>query len=254
MRWFERVRDLLMEEQLSPVFFTANGGNFHYDDSYVLATNHGEVSMWGEVFPERGAELVRALQKGVITDLCLDSPRSDASGRAEWRATLSISLVDGIFHFGIDEQFISDPTVLLKRAFGMLKGVFEVHYGIAYKMNLSQEPDCYASGSRPFSFSQFRQWIHSRHDGTYKKSPDELWSEELSGERRHLTGFFRGAYPANIISNAHVSSAALTSRGIGKLTELDDSLWLWELAESEVPKALVALESRGVLVSQRTRN
>jgi hypothetical protein len=83
-----------------------------------------------------------------------------------------------------------------------------------------------------------------------KKSPDELWGDELNGQRRHLTGLFRGAYSASILSEAHVRNADLGSHGIGRLSELDASHWLWELSDDELPVAQAMLDSRHVLVSQ----
>jgi len=79
---------------------------------------------------------------------------------------------------------------------------------------------------------------------------DELWHQELMGERRHLKGLFRGAFPASILSESHVRAAGLTSQAVGRLSELDNPLWLWELSESEIPQAQAMLEEKKLLVSQ----
>ena len=91
---------------------------------------------------------------------------------------------------------------------------------------------------------------HRREWDLRKKSADELWADELNGKRRHLSGHFRGAYPASILSESHVRAANLKPQGVGRLSELDNSLWLWELSESEIPQAEAMLAQRKLLVSQ----
>jgi hypothetical protein len=50
-----------------------------------------------------------------------------------------------------------------------------------------------------------------------------------------------------------VRNARLLSRGLGRLSELDNSHWLWEVAESDIPEAERMLAAQGVLVSQATQ-
>jgi len=62
----------------------------------------------------------------------------------------------------------------------------------------------------------------------------------MSGARRYLQGSFRGAYPASLLSEAHLNAklqggVTLRTAGIGQLTALDQSHWLWELSDSEIP-------------------
>jgi len=52
------------------------------------------------------------------------------------------------------------------------------------------------------------------------------------------------------LSEAHVRVADLMSHGIGKLTEMDNTLWLWELSEKEIPQAHAMLAEKKLLVSQ----
>jgi hypothetical protein len=251
--WFERARDVFTDFDLSPILFTANDNeDFLLDDCYLLASKGHDIVLWNETIPGRNDDLIAALGDGKIDDLCLDVPRNDARTRSAWHANVSISLVTGICHIGLDIRLISDVTELIRRAVELVCDLFAIRYGIAYQMPLAQYPDCYASGSSGGSSLSEALWMIQHRDEWERrtKTPDELWSEELMGERRHLTGLFRGAYPANILSEAHVRSAALLSRGIGKLTELENSLWLWELTDSEIPEAQRMLESRGVLVIQ----
>jgi hypothetical protein len=129
--------------------------------------------------------------------------------------------------------------------------LLDVRYGFAYKMLLEECPDSYASGRHRTTFSEVREMIrHRRNWDKRQKTPDELWEEELYGQRRHLSGLFRGAYPASILSEAHVRAADLASHPIGELSQLDSALWLWELADSEIPTAQAMLEEKKLLVSQ----
>lgn len=249
--WYERALELFREHRLSPVLFTAGGGEFELDGCYVLADRGGDLFKWGEPIAARRDELIDAFQKEVVYTLALDSPQASARDRSEWRAKMSASSIRNKLYVGIDEELVSDPALLLHRACEIARGLFDVRYGFAYKMPLAEEPDCYASGSRPFSFADFQEEMRLRREGVPRQeSPDELWGDELMGPRRHLTGLFRGAYPVNVLSESHVRSAELNSRGIGRLSELGTSLWLWELSETEIPKAQALLEARKLLVSQ----
>jgi hypothetical protein len=251
LSWFEKAVELFDEYRLSPILFTAGGGEFELDDCHVLADPGGDLVKWGESITARGRDLVDALQKRVVDSLGLDSPRARADRRSDWRANADASSLRGTIYVGIDEELVSDPVALLRWAYDIAKGLFGVRYGIAYKMPLSEEPASYAGGSGPFSLADFREEMRERSQGIRRPvNADELWRDELMGKRRHLTGLFRGAYPGSILSESHVRAANLTSQGIGRLSELDDSFWLWELSESEIPQAEAMLAQRKLLVSQ----
>lgn len=146
-----------------------------------------------------------------------------------------------------------DASVLLRTAFEMARGLFDIRYAIAYKLAAAEHPGLYATGpNTTLVLSAFGDRLRAKRDDVYQKNPNELWRDERMGQRRHLTGLFRGAYPASILSESHVRTADLQSRGIGRLSELDPdaSLWLWELSDAEIPAAQAMLESQGVLVSQ----
>jgi hypothetical protein len=232
--WLERATALFAEYDLAPILFTAGGGGFELDDCYVLAESGNDLILWEELLPARCGGLLDALRKDEIYDLVLDSPRAGAPCRSDWRANVSAGNV-GELYLGIDEELISEPATLLRRAFEIAKGLFDAGYGIAYTMPLAEEPDCYASGSRRSSLADFRQMLDERRKGIRRQpTVDELWHQELIGERRHLKGLFRGAYPASILSESHVRGADLSSQAVGRLSELDKSVWLWELSESEI--------------------
>lgn len=129
-----------------------------------------------------------------------------------------------------------------------------MQYGFAYKMPLSDEPACYAAGIGRSSLADFRELLRQRSQGIARqKTAEDLWRDELFGKKRHLTGLFRDAYPASMLSEAHVRAAELVSQPIGKLTALDESRWLWVLSRDEIPAARAMLENKKLLVAQAER-
>jgi hypothetical protein len=250
LRWLEKAREFFVEQHLSPILFTAYGDGFLFDDCYVLADDGHDLTLFGGTIQARGKELVQALQNERIQDLGLDSPIPDTEYREEWRAMVESSLVNGVCYVGIDRCLGPGISSLLCHLYRMATGLFDVRYGIAYELPHSQDPASYASGFRSMSLSKLQYMFRHRLEwDRRKKTPDELWSDELRGSRRHLSGLFRGAYPASVLSEAHIQAADLRSCGIGKLSPLDSSNWLWELSDSEIPIAERFLADRDVLIA-----
>jgi len=248
-RWFERACAFFSEYGLSPILFTADGGGFLLDDCYVLAERGWDLTIFGELIEARGRELVDALQNGRIESLSLDSPRSKAEYREDWRATVDASLIDGLCYVGIDHELIANPSALLRRAYRIIEGTLGVCYGIAYRSASGQDPLCYAMGRPRRSFTDVLGLIrHRREWEQRKKTPDELWGDELMAGGRHLGGLFRGAYPANLLSEAHLRRLDLPALKIGSLSRLDRALWLWELSELEIPIAEKVMRQKGALI------
>ena len=250
LAWFERALSFFQEFGLTPIFFTAGGGEFLLDDCYVLAPPGNDLVKWGEPIPARHDALLEALQGGTIDHLGLDCPREGSADRSEWRGDASASTHFGDYYLGIDEERISDPVEVLRRALSMVHDLFDVRYGFAYKMPLADLPDCYASGIGRTTLADVKAMLWRHIVPLPPKSRDELWQDEVYGERRHLTGLFRGAYPANLLSEAHVNRADLQAAGLGKLTEIGGDLWLWEFADDELPQAEDLLAAKQLLVSQ----
>jgi hypothetical protein len=252
LAWFERAVDYLKELGVEPILFTAHGGDFLFDDCHLLA-DEGELHIFEEVIVARQGQLVASLKRQEIDSLGLDSPRRGAKTRADWRADARASLIGDDIYLGAAEELVADAAALLKRACEMSKGLFDVRYGFAYKMPLDDGPGGYASGSRPFRLADFRRWMKDRAAGIEApKNADDLWNDELNGQRRHLTGLFRAAFPANVLSDVHVEAADLANARLGKLSPLDDALWLWQLAPDEIAPANAWLESKGLLVHQHS--
>jgi hypothetical protein len=253
-QWLDRVLEVFTAYKLSPILFTASGGPFLYDDCYVFDDTGRDIILWNERLPANKEGIVTAIHKGEIQYLGLDSPRENGRNRSDSRAKISLStktILD--CYFGLDSELIFNPVALARFGFPIVNSILRIRYAIGYQMPLAQNPASYASGfvTQPILIAR-EEVLNTRTKHRQPKSPDELWRDELIGKRRHLTGLFRGAYPASILSEAHLRSAELTSSCIGTLSELDPDhgLWLWELSDAEILEAQKILESRGVLVSQ----
>jgi hypothetical protein len=249
--WYERALELFKEHELSPIMFTAAGGPFEYDDCYLLADGDGQLYRWGDPQPIKWcrSELVKALKDRVIYGLEFDAPRADGKNRSDWQAKLS--WLGGNVYAGIDEEWGPDLVGWIRRAWKIAKGFVDIRYGFAYKMPLEEEPDCYATGSSRSTRAGLRDLLRDRRERIVPRpTPDDLWQKELSEERRHLSGYFRGVYPANLLSAAHVQAADLETARIGSLSPLDDSLWIWQLSVEEMPRAEEMLRDKNLLVAQ----
>jgi hypothetical protein len=250
LRWLERAQTLFTEQNVSPVLFNAGGGRFESHDGYLLSSGGSAVMLWGATFPACEPHLRDALCEGAVSSIDLDSPRSGARHRDDARIIVSVASIYGMFYVGMDDDLVSSPAVLLGRAYALAESLPPVRYGIAYNMALREQPASYASGHRPTRVPEVIEMIRHRKEWDQRpKTPDKLWTEELMGQKRHLTGLFRGAYPANLVSATHVENAGLRTCGIGALSQVSQSLWLWVLTDQEIPAAQIMLAAAGVLVA-----
>jgi hypothetical protein len=184
LEWFKRAIRLFEQYQLSPVLFTARGSGFSLDDCFVVAEPGGGLVKWEEEIAGRRELLVNGLKNNEISSLRLDTSRSDAVDRSDWQVTVSVFLIRQECFISVDEGLIPDPSTLLQQAIEMTSDLFRVRYGFAYKMPLADEPDSYAVGIQRTTLSDFRQWLKRRKDGLPPpETPDELWHEELLGQR-----------------------------------------------------------------------
>jgi hypothetical protein len=248
--WFVNVRRFFAEQELQPILFTADGGGFVPDDCFLFDDAGRDLRIWGEVIPARAKELETAIQAGELLSLTLDVPSENGSDREDWTACASFA-PEGVFYLGAEAHLLSNPVDALRRAIDIVAGAFEIRYGIAYQRNLADFPSGYAHGFVNTTFEELRAMIRNRGAwNSRQKRPDELWCDEIIGPKRHLVGLFRGAYPANILSEVHVQAADLRAHPIGTLSAIDTQLWLWELTPTEVPVAEAMLEAKKLLVRQ----
>jgi len=237
VRWFEGAYQWLSRFDLSPILFTAAGGDFLLDDCYTLSTD-SIVDNEGYVRLPRREQLLSSLKDGTITSLAMDAPRYVTGDRSDWQAMVDVSLIDGTLYFGVEERILSDLSALVYSAWHLAGDLLDICYGIGYKSLLVDYPNCYARGISPAAFYDIQQLVQNRDEWPRNtETADELWRNELVGTRRHLTGHFRGAYSVNVLSEHHLKKARLQSHNIGILSQLCASLWLWTLSNDEIPIA-----------------
>ena len=238
LEWLNRVERLFDKCGLGVTAFFAWGGAYSVDDC--------------QSFREHGQEFRAAMQAGEVRSPGVYSHREDFQSLDDWSAYAGISSVTGEVYLGMDEHLIGLPELLI-RANEIASGLFDIKYGFAYKMPLSQSPASYASGIRGTTLEQLREDLAARRNGVSVTPAHEAWTKELMGPRRHLTGDFAGVFSVNIISDAHIAKAHLGSQTIGKLTPLDGPLWLWELSDAEIEPAERLLSANGVLITGKAR-
>ncbi len=199
------------------------------------------------------SDLTRALDKGSVERLSLYSGLVLEEGRYDWSAHASLDMWEGMSFLGIDTIVIGEPAALLRRAYILNTATLGIGYGISYRRPISRGPEIYAAGGHYCALAEFEQELRA----ATREGPS--WSDEMLGERRYLKGMFRGAYPASILSDAHVNApirrksifsrtTTLRSLGLGSLTLLDQGAWLWELSDEEIEEAQALLGENGLLI------
>jgi len=185
--------------------------------------------------------LVHGLATGQLEDFTLLSLPHSKTDFADWRAIAWLARQLEVVYLGIVDDDQSTPIARLRDVFRLADGL-DLCYGIAYSLALSDYPDCYAIGESVYTVS---------YAAKSKEERDRLaaWSAELYGPRRHLSGYFRGAYPASILSEAHLRRVDLRSHRIGSLCPLASGLWLRELADSELQEAEAIIDAAGALIN-----
>lgn len=245
-----RIVEAIDADSARPLLFTASGGGFQLDDCYLYSDDANGIELWDTPIPNRKRDLLEALRGGAVTSISFDVPLPTATCRSEWRFSFYVHPGFGRIYWGM----LASPKTkreLLLESFQIASRYVDVRYGFAYSMPLCNEPDCYAYGSARTSLADLRQWLATRsRESNVPMSDDECWRRELEGPRRHLQGLFRGAYPLNVVSSAHVRRAALESAGIGLLKKLDESRWLWEIDEECLSDASEYLATSQSLVRQ----
>jgi hypothetical protein len=191
--------------------------------------------------------LVREVRRGNVSVLGLYSnPEKDHDLVMDWQGLAYIDLIRGDCFLGLPRSIEPSPSALIQSALTLGSNVINADYGIAYYHDSSRGPDMFAVGIivNPIAF-----------DAETMAAGDRVakWFHEMSAPRRHLQGWFRAAYPANILSRAHVEAPisrrrTLFTAGIGRLTPVAPNLWLWELSDQEIPAAEATLRDAGLLI------
>jgi hypothetical protein len=196
--------------------------------------------------------LFREVQRGNVNIIGLYShPSNPVKGRdlvMNWRGLAYLDLTRGDAFLGVPDSLGWSPRTMACFTHDLYKDVICPSYGIAYWHPALEGPDFYAvgilAGSSPPSFDDEAM----AHGDRVAK-----WYWELRGPCRHLKGWFRDVYPANLLSDAHLDARlpggrTLRTAGIGGLFPLEDGLWLWEVPDREAPAARAALAQAGLLI------
>jgi hypothetical protein len=234
LEWLDGVR----------AFFRSNG--LHIREYGVSATSVcGEGSY---AFRDGDPQLYAAVRTGAVRYLelyCHSQPRRDLV--FGWEAVAHVSLSKGDAHLGLPASLGMTHEELLRQTYALAMPLIAWRYGIAYSRSALKAPDLYAVGILGGVL------YPDPEDTAEDKQRVGCWGRELLFDRRHLRGYFRDVYPANLLSAAHVDAPlgakkTLRTVGLGKLTEIDAGLWLWTVPEEELPKARSALQQAGLLL------
>jgi hypothetical protein len=227
-KWLSAIVGLLDEFSVAPVNFCASGGVLDSDEFKPLGPRLGE--------------LVDEIKSGQIYAIFLQCPLPGAESMSEWRASASCAC--GEFFMGVNTGVLSDPRLLMRRVASIAVETLDAGYGFAFTAPGPDESERYACGVPDWTLPTI--WASITGHGI--QDPLEAWSRELTGPKRHLRGCFRGAYPSNLLSKAHVSAAGLEAEHPGMLWRLNGSHWIWELAADQISAAEDLLRARGVLL------
>jgi hypothetical protein len=199
-------------------------------------------------FRDKEPQLYAAVRTGTLCDLdlyCHSEQRHDLL--FDWEGAANINLLIGYIHIRLPATAGIRQDELLRQTYTLVKSLTSWRYGIAYSRSSRNAPSLYAAG------------VYRGHLSVNLVETDEdeelvsCWCRELVFQRRHLKGYFRDVYPANLLSTAHVNAQlsgkeTLLTAGLGKLTPIDDGLWLWTVSDEELPRARSALQQVGLLL------
>jgi len=234
--WFERVRSGFFDPHHLPI-----------DDFGVWAEGFSEEQAYS--FDQNELGLICGLKEGRVRRLGLYNKLSASADASQWRAMASLDMVFDMSFFGLDERILPQAGPMLLRTYEICRDVPGIGYGIAYKQFLSKGPECYAAGvGFSSSLADFSEILTDSPDHARRRA----WLNEMEGARRYLTGRFRGAYPGNILSGAHMDGLRdKCPRRIvwpGSFSQIDEDLWLWEVPEAEIPRAEAMLNDADLLI------
>jgi hypothetical protein len=234
LEWFTGLSAFLNNKGVPFGICVADADGFDLETHYELGTY--------------ASKLTQAIQKGTVEHLFLYSvPEKYVVVEQDCLAEAGIAYRGGVCFICVDIAFIDSPGLLLEKAMSLARGLPSIRYGIGYRRPLSKGPGSYAIGIGTNA---------DPLDPEGKRIGE--WGREERGQARHLTGMFRGAYPASILSDEHVEAVVHTSWcgkktklpdcGLGSVRRLGGDCWLWELSELEIGKAEEMLESAGLIV------
>jgi hypothetical protein len=204
-------------------------------------------SLGAYAFRDNDPQLLAAVRSGVLRDLELYChPRNRRDLLADWDGTASVSFSRGYVHVGLPASSGVSLASLLRQTYALARPLAPWPYGIAYPRFSSKAPDMYALGIIGGDFP---------YPDVSREDLDRIgcWYHERMGRRRYLKGRLRDVYSANLLSAKHVRARVgkdktLLTAGWGEFTQLDDAMWLWTVAEDDIPEVRAALRGTKLLL------
>jgi hypothetical protein len=193
------------------------------------------------------------LQQTLVSLNLYAHTRQESALLFEWEASAQIRFDDrsSVVFLGLAASWGVTHSDLLRFLYESSKAVTNWAYGIAYLHPALRGADLYSVGMGGGVVPP---------EGAKKTKVDSqqfqdrlgAWFLELRHKRRHLQGWFRDVYPANLVTDLHVhaplvGAKTLLNVGLGQLIQLDSGIWLWELTTEELPLARDELNRAGLI-------
>lgn len=198
-------------------------------------------------------DILRTAASGLLTKLSLYAHPNKTRGlMGSWQASGWASLPkNNVLYLGLTESAGVSPGELMRVLYASSRSMGRRAYGIGYFYPWDRGPDLFAIGilghTGPISARSERPEDSDSHQDRVGQ-----WLNEMGGPKRYLSGWFRDVYPANALSERHVTAVVngkpLLHSGIGTFSQLGDGLWLWEVPEADIPDARELIRAAGLLI------
>jgi hypothetical protein len=201
-------------------------------------------------FRDNDPQLDAAIRSGALRSLYLYCHSHKLRGLLfSWEGAASINLAEGNAHVGLPVMGDVSLDELLRQTYLLSKPFALWQYGIGYFRSSEKAPSLYAAGI--LGGTRYPDPNESEED----RERIGCWYRELlfAGRRRHLRGYLRDIYPANLLSTEHVNARAgdnktLLTAGWGTFTPLDDGIWIWTVPDEDIPEARATLLRADLLI------
>ncbi len=241
-----RVPILLLTRAIG--FFASQGITLDYFDVSETDVFSSDETYY---FADHKGGLIEAVNESRVARVGLYFNPNPEEARSAWQAMVAVDMAMGMVFVGIDEKRLSQPGVLLRLAYHIGGPALGVRYAIGYKQARSRGPECYAAGVQCGSLANIKKWLTSDDEEMKRLT---AWRNEKYGTRRYLTGLFRGAYPASLISREHLAALERHAQGghvLGTITPVvENNVWIWELTDSKISAAAALLRDNALLVGE----
>jgi hypothetical protein len=171
----------------------------------------------------------------------------------EWEGSAQLDLKDDcLAYLGLPAARRVTHSDLLRFLYAASKSVARWAYGISYLHPARRGPDLYSFGMTGGVLPSARAKKTEIDTREFKKRVG-AWFGELLDTRRHLEGYVRDVFPANLLTEAHVRARlggrkTLLKSGLGKFEEIDEGVWLWEVPREQLLSAREQLHRAGLLL------